>query len=1386
MGDRPDIDQISSELESKLTLPRLYQQELIEEAKKRNIIVRADTGTGKTLVALHLMNWVADQARSRSRQSIQAFLVPTRPLVFQQAAIIKSQTKLKVKAYTGDQQPEFWKIDKWRAELDGVDAIVCTAQIFLDLISKGFWDFEDVSLIVFDEAHHCRKKHIYNQIMQTHYHRLAKQPERILPKILGLTASPIWTCNNLEKAERDIHLTDNTQQNPGYPWEIVDLFLKEHGDNKTLLNCSLILEDLGIYAKTYYVVEWLKNYLSTDHKEAGKIIKLLDPTFKKKVGGIISDLEASIDPEVLPTSQISDKLKTLIGIFRDYLERKDSDGFCGIVFVKRRLHAQILSVLIMRTECLKQFIRPIALTGHGGRNTEFNCLDVGMDSRSQNKSVEKFRSGEYNLTIATNVAEEGLDFQACKVVIRFDEIDTWKGYVQSRGRARAQNSDFIVVLPKGTSSKYLDTGKRPEDEIILDGEADSLPQLICKQENGKVALLTHSAAVGLLNDVCSLIPQDDFAPAIKPIYITEDLPEGFISEVTLPPMASLPPSKRIFKGEPMPTKKDSRKSAAFEACKVLRSFDILDEHFLARRESKGGAVIDADNRVIVPLSLPEQVSVICTNPFGYLGPSSDIWLHKLNFDYGDLGTTTMGFLCAKQLTSIARIDLFDHHHGGRPFSASLEITVKLDWEGETLTDNISKLDKFTRTVLQVAVNRRDYASELLFMVAPLIDNNFEIDWELVEAPLTPIANFEELSKQPLFIAPVRALSSRIFMSSEACPHNFETAPSELTDGSLSSRFMKRISNFKSLRHFFVVYYNIKNQDLPNSELIYADLNFPSVDPFDTNAKEVALSSTGRTIIPISVCKATKIERMLWETMSILPAILRLLHDTSQANALFERFGLVGMNIKFGIEALTQPGIGMPWDYQTLETVGDAFLKLATSVHIYLIHSRKCEGDMSLLRSKSVDNSFLRGKAIQAQIGGFVLSQRYRTIAFQAPHLEDAKKLEDGRLERVIPRRVLSDVIEALMGAAFISGGTSLALKLGTELDLCFGGQVAWGERHMSSRFESDSAASQDFTFTEEYKSLERKIGYEFKEKLLLIQAVTHRSANSFLTNCYEREEWLGDAVIDMWVIEHVYKRFSNTTAEKLTLARARLVANGSLGFLALRKLGLHELILHQAKEFKVACERCLDDLSKFSTISEYYADITNVYVTFDPPKILNDALEAVVGAVFVDSGFDLPTVYRTLDLIFEEVLPGLAQTICHDPLSRLLRLRNVNQCTQLDRQNITLSEPSPDPNVQGYIPVRGCVIKFHGEVLAIGKHLTSSSVAEQRAALEAVKALEDYDCGNGPSKRSSRWEICRCKEIARIKASDTAAKANLDGEGGGSKSDITEIRGGGGKEGEEE
>lgn len=67
---------------------------------------------------------------------------------------------------------------------------------------------QKVSLLIFDEVHHCMKRHPYNQIMQDFYH---KSEERDRPKIFGMTASPVWSgkgdIENLRALERNTDCT---------------------------------------------------------------------------------------------------------------------------------------------------------------------------------------------------------------------------------------------------------------------------------------------------------------------------------------------------------------------------------------------------------------------------------------------------------------------------------------------------------------------------------------------------------------------------------------------------------------------------------------------------------------------------------------------------------------------------------------------------------------------------------------------------------------------------------------------------------------------------------------------------------------------------------------------------------------------------------------------------------------------------------------------------------------------------------------------------------------------------------------------------------------------------------------------------------------------------
>lgn len=79
------------------------------------------------------------------------------------------------------------------------------------------------------------------------------------------------------------------------------------------------------------------------------------------------------------------------------------------------------------------------LTGQGTNE------DLAMTDEVQKKNIEKFRTGESNLLIATDIAQEGLDIPECSYVIRYEFVSNEIGTVQSRGRARAHKAKCFLI-----------------------------------------------------------------------------------------------------------------------------------------------------------------------------------------------------------------------------------------------------------------------------------------------------------------------------------------------------------------------------------------------------------------------------------------------------------------------------------------------------------------------------------------------------------------------------------------------------------------------------------------------------------------------------------------------------------------------------------------------------------------------------------------------------------------------------------------------------------------------------------------------------------------------------------------------------------------------------
>lgn len=128
--------------------------------------------------------------------------------------------------------------------------------------------------------------------------------------------------------------------------------------------------------------------------------------------------------------------------------------------------------------------------------------------------------------------------------------------------------------------------------------------------------------------------------------------------------------------------------------------------------------------------------------------------------------------------------------------------------------------------------------------------------------------------------------------------------------------------------------------------------------------------------------------------------------------------------------------------------------------------------------------------------------------------------------------------------------------------------------------------------TADFTRLELNLGYEFKDKALLTEALTHKSAKKPYNN--ERLEFLGDAVMDLIVGEFLFLRFKKHSEGELSKLRAALVSEKSFAHIALN-LGLGDFIIMSNAERNNAGR--------------------------EKPSILSDVFEALMAAIYLEAGF---------------------------------------------------------------------------------------------------------------------------------------------------------------------
>jgi DEAD/DEAH box helicase len=107
-------------------VPRQYQQEIFLKAQQRNVIAVLDTGSGKTLISVLLIKWVARQESSKNK--VIVFLVPKVPLVEQQGKFIAQHTALRVAQVHSDVSAGVMDRTRWANLFSQSDVLVMTGK----------------------------------------------------------------------------------------------------------------------------------------------------------------------------------------------------------------------------------------------------------------------------------------------------------------------------------------------------------------------------------------------------------------------------------------------------------------------------------------------------------------------------------------------------------------------------------------------------------------------------------------------------------------------------------------------------------------------------------------------------------------------------------------------------------------------------------------------------------------------------------------------------------------------------------------------------------------------------------------------------------------------------------------------------------------------------------------------------------------------------------------------------------------------------------------------------------------------------------------------------------------------------------------------------------
>ena len=217
--------------------------------------------------------------------------------------------------------------------------------------------------------------------------------------------------------------------------------------------------------------------------------------------------------------------------------------------------------------------------------------------------------------------------------------------------------------------------------------------------------------------------------------------------------------------------------------------------------------------------------------------------------------------------------------------------------------------------------------------------------------------------------------------------------------------------------------------------------------------------------------------------------------------------------------------------------------------------------------------------------------------------------------------------------------------------------------------------------------LQSTLDYQFKQEELLKQALTHRSFCRGANN--ERLEFLGDSVLSLVISHNIYEQQPNASEGDLSRIRASLVNEAALAQVA-RDINLGDYVLLGGGELKSG--------------------------GFRRESILSDTMEAILGAIYLDSNFT--QVQNSILYLYRVYLQNLpSQSNLKDPKTRL---QEYLQSEKIDIPEYAVMKTIGKSHDQTFT-LTCRILSLNIETSGIG---SSRKKAEQDAAIKALKVLK--------------------------------------------------------------